>query len=132
MRQTMSVMVGWSGKTLMANKPIAMTTMPHPPSSPAGYRSASRPVNGEHTSWASENEATSRPAWVGEAPSRSEYAARTGKSIPKPMRSSATVVQITPKPGGILKVGLQADPDFYSVVRQYIAENPQAVRVTVR
>jgi D-erythronate 2-dehydrogenase len=29
-------------------------------------------------------------------------------------------------------LGLQADADFDAVVRQYIAENPQAVRVTVR
>jgi nucleoside-diphosphate-sugar epimerase len=29
-------------------------------------------------------------------------------------------------------LGLQPDADFDAVVRQYIAENPQAVRVTVR
>ena len=31
-------------------------------------RSDSRPVNGEHTNWAIENEATSSPAVAGDAP----------------------------------------------------------------
>ena len=63
-------------------------------------RSDSRPVSGEHTSWATENDATSAPAVAGDAPASRAKRASTGKRIPKPMRSRATVVQMTPKPGG--------------------------------
>src|SRR5207249_115487 len=63
-------------------------------------RSDSRPVSGEHANCAIENDATSNPAVAGDAPASRAYRARTGNRIPKPMRSRATVVQMTPKPGG--------------------------------
>ncbi len=52
--------------------PIAVPTREATSTGLRPMRSDSRPVNGEQTSWASENEATSSPAWVGVAPRSSE------------------------------------------------------------
>ena len=63
-------------------------------------RSDSRPHTGANTNWASEYDATSRPVTVAVAPNRWAYCGRIGSTIPKPIRSMATVVQIVPKPVG--------------------------------
>jgi hypothetical protein len=63
-------------------------------------RSDSFPRRGEQTNCAAENEATSSPTWRPLAPNRSAYRPRIGTTMPKPTRSSATVVQMTQNPAG--------------------------------
>ena len=63
-------------------------------------RSDSRPRMGEKTNWAAENAATSSPTSMPLAPKRSAYRPRIGTTMPNPIRSSATVVQITQNPAG--------------------------------
>ena len=63
-------------------------------------RSERRPQTGAKISWASENEADSTPMRAAPAPKRSAYCGRIGRTRPKPTRSMATVVQMTPNPRG--------------------------------
>ena len=63
-------------------------------------RSDRRPQRGANSSWAIENEATSTPMVVGVAPNFSAYCGRIGNTMPKPTRSTATVVQMVPNPFG--------------------------------
>src|SRR3954468_17526796 len=79
--------------TAVPNKEISSTGL-------RPMRSDSRPHNGRHTSCAIENEATSTPMVVAEAPNFSAYCGRIGSTIPNPIRSMATVVQMVPKPLG--------------------------------
>jgi hypothetical protein len=57
-------------------------------------RSLSRPSTGANTNCASENVANSHPTAIPDAPYRSAYTPRIGTTMPKPIRSSATVVQM--------------------------------------
>jgi hypothetical protein len=59
-------------------------------------RSLRRPSSGEHTNCATLNDANNSPMVSPDAPKRSAYNGRMGATMPKPMRSMATVVQITP------------------------------------
>ena len=63
-------------------------------------RSLRRPHTGAKISWASENDADSTPISAAPTPKRSAYCGRIGRTIPNPMRSMATVVQMTPNPRG--------------------------------
>src|SRR5205823_13917406 len=63
-------------------------------------RSDTRPQIGANTSWATENEANMAPTVAALAWKRAAYSGNSGRTTPNPMRSTATVVQIVPKPGG--------------------------------
>ena len=79
------------------------TAVPNSESSRTGLRpmrSERRPRSGAHTNCAAEKEATSRPTSKPLAPKRSAYRPRIGTTMPKPTRSSATVVQMIQNPAG--------------------------------
>jgi len=63
-------------------------------------RSDTRPQRGAKISCATENEANMAPTVAALAWKRDAYSGNSGSTTPKPTRSTATVVQIVPKPGG--------------------------------
>src|SRR5947209_7399388 len=67
-------------------------------------RSDTRPQIGENTNWAAENAVISAVAVTADAPKCLAYNGRIGSTIPNPTKSSATLSQRVPKPGGNLDV----------------------------
>src|SRR5438270_3815455 len=79
------------------------TAVPTSDSSRMGLRptrSERRPQIGANTSWATENDENRAPMVRALAWKRVAYSGSRGRTTPKPTRSTATVVQMVPKPGG--------------------------------